>query len=31
MAEHKLIFEGTSRKNLRYHELGVLLLLLEYF
>lgn len=31
MGENKIIFEGGTKENLRYHELNVLLLLLEYF
>ena len=28
---HKIIFEGQSRKQLRFHEVNAILLLLDYF
>ena len=28
---HKIIFEGQSRKQLRFHEINAILLLLDYF
>ena len=28
---HKIIFEGRSRKQLRFHEVNAILLLLDYF